>query len=1005
MPCVRNISISHALSYFDDDIKKKEEKGFDYYSQEDNGVWFGKTAEKLGLSEKPFTRDDFHNMMKGNFYYINENGEKVNIDMAKHSGHKMHHSGIEITLSAPKSFSVMAEVFKDKRILDSHIMAVNSTIEYIEKNYCYTRSFNNGNMYIEKVDNLLAAKFTHHTNRNQDPQLHTHILIQNIIIDKNNKIKTAEHSSIFENERFIREIYNGELSAILQNLGYKIEWDKKINQIVPEIKGIHKEFNEIFSSRRMEIEKYAKENGISLEDSRAMEYITLKTRKAKDKSVGLDEMSPIWENKVKELNIDIDEFKSKIYQENLESQKNLLNTKENNSLSKILENSLNHLTERKATFTKEEIISSVIKRSNGLYYLKEIEKEIENNLEIVKADIGINEYSKHLKKYKDKEKIIYTTNSQINLENTIKNNLEQGEKKFKVIFSEVEIEKIDKKRNLSEFLFGDNKDSNSFYSKLNKNQKNTVKFILNNKDQFVGIQGFAGVGKTYTIKALNEKLKEKGYTLLGFAPTNSAAQTLKDEANIKADTLQSFLAKYNGYANDRDGNIEVLKNLKNDFNNKIILIDEASLVSNKQMKELTNIANKLNFKVIFQGDEKQLDSVEAGTPFQRMIKENLIKYSKLDNILRQNNEILKNAVYDIIKKDIEKSFEKLEKNKNIIELRTDKQLNLKTNENYLKDSNLEEIKKDLINKSVEKYLSYNLEDREKCLIVTSSNEIRKEINEKIRDNLIINNKNKTSITIETIEIKSLTNQEKKEINSYEKGNIIVFNKNNEKLNIKKGQEYFVKDVEFDKNNKDSILISNEKEDIVLNVKKISNTTNVYNQINKSIILNDKLKWTITDKNNEILKGDDLKVKEININKNERNETIKKEEEKDHIVLFNNRTKKDHIYYINEDKNILKHIDYNYVSTSYSAQGKTSKNVILTLESYRPNLTSQKDFYVGLSRVKDDITIITDNKNASIQSLIKNTGEKLNATEISIGAKQKINEIPIILKNKDIDFDK
>lgn len=54
MPCLRNLTISHALQYFDDDIRKKEAKGLDYYSQEDGGVWFGKTAEELGFIDKKF---------------------------------------------------------------------------------------------------------------------------------------------------------------------------------------------------------------------------------------------------------------------------------------------------------------------------------------------------------------------------------------------------------------------------------------------------------------------------------------------------------------------------------------------------------------------------------------------------------------------------------------------------------------------------------------------------------------------------------------------------------------------------------------------------------------------------------------------------------------------------------------------------------------------------------------------------------------------------------------
>ena len=86
---------------------------------------------------------------------------------------------------------------------------------------------------------------------------------------------------------------------------------------------------------------------------------------------------------------------------------------------------------------------------------------------------------------------------------------------------------------------------------------------------------------------------------------------------------------------------------------------------------------------------------------------------------------------------------------------------------------------------------------------------------------------------------------------------------------------------------------------------------------------------------------------------------------------------------NTKKELIKHIDYGYTTTTYSAQGKTSHNVIYTLESYRPILTTQKDFYVGLSRAKDNITIITDNIDKSINALIANTGDKVGAKDVEI----------------------
>ncbi len=990
MPCVRNLSVSHALQYFDDDVKKKQIKGLDYYSQEDSGIWFGNIAEKFGFTNKKFTRNDYHQVMKGKFSYFDKDlGKTVDIDLTKKSKNGEHHAGIELTLSAPKTVSIVAEVFKDNRVRDAHSNAVRRVVEYIQDNMCYTRTSQSGKMALEKVNNLLAVKFTHHTNRNHDPQLHDHILITNISVDKNGKIKTAEHSTIFENERFIRELYNNELAHNLQILGYDIEWNKKVTQVSPEIKNIPEPLTRMFSSRRQEIEKLATDRDIDLSDQVAMQNITLETRKAKDNSIDLDKLSILWKEKVSELNINIEQIKKELFAKNLENQ-NKTQLYDYNLLTEFANNSINHLTERNAAFTKEDLISNVILRSGGLFGIDEIEKAMSTNNELVSNEVKMKEYSKHLRIYNDRGKSIYTTKSQIATENRIISAINKGANKFAAIYSKEEINNFSSQqksidKDLNKLLFGDIVDDkgSNLYSTLNDSQKHTVDFILQSKDQFLGIQGYAGVGKTYTIKALNEKLAAKGYEILGFAPTNSAAVTLFEESGIKTNTLQSFLLKYNGYANDRNGNVEVLKTIKNSFKNKIILVDEASLISNTQMKELVVIAEKFGTRVIMQGDIKQLGSVEAGSPFELLIKNKFIEYDILKNIQRQRDQELKNTVLDIVNKDIKQAFDRLKnysKDKQIskvVELRTDEKLI-----DDVKNGNhkLSKLKEELVEASVKEYMNFNNsnDNNNKTIIVTSSNEIRKKINEKLRTclkeaspNTIENKK----ITIETLEIKSLTAQEKKERNNYNLGDTIIFLKSNNVNGIEKNTDYKI--VNVDKNLKNNeIIITDGKKEINIDITKHYKNINLYEKVDKELVPNDKIKWTVTDKEKGIIKGSDLIIKDISIDTNT-------------ITIVDVKKNKEIIMNLNNDKNILKHIDYNYVTTTYSAQGKTSKNVIFTLESYRPNLTTQKEFYVGISRTKDNVVVITDNVNASIQTLTKNSGEKLTATDLdfSNGANQ------------------
>ena len=96
--------------------------------------------------------------------------------------------GMDMTFSAPKSVSIKAEVYKDKRIYEAHKNAVIRTLEYVEKNLVQTRQMVNGKLRYEHVDNITVALFRHSVSRNLDPQLHTHCVLANVVERKDKRV-------------------------------------------------------------------------------------------------------------------------------------------------------------------------------------------------------------------------------------------------------------------------------------------------------------------------------------------------------------------------------------------------------------------------------------------------------------------------------------------------------------------------------------------------------------------------------------------------------------------------------------------------------------------------------------------------------------------------------------------------------------------------------------------------------------------------------------------------
>jgi conjugative relaxase-like TrwC/TraI family protein len=91
-------------------------------------------------------------------------------------GVNKHRPGYDLTFSAPKSVSIMAMLGGDKRLIDAHNQAVTEAVRQLET-LAATRVMTDGKSETVLTGNLIVAKFNHDTNRNQEPQIHTHAVV------------------------------------------------------------------------------------------------------------------------------------------------------------------------------------------------------------------------------------------------------------------------------------------------------------------------------------------------------------------------------------------------------------------------------------------------------------------------------------------------------------------------------------------------------------------------------------------------------------------------------------------------------------------------------------------------------------------------------------------------------------------------------------------------------------------------------------------------------------
>ncbi|MBX8921088.1 MobF family relaxase [Klebsiella michiganensis] len=202
-----------------------------YYTDKDNYYvigsmderWQGKGAEALGLEGKPVDKAVFTEILKGK---LPDGSDLTRMQ----DGTNKHRPGYDLTFSAPKSVSVMAMLGGDKRLIDAHNQAVTKALQQVET-LAATRVMTDGKSETVLTGNLIVAKFTHDTNRNEEPQLHTHAVVMNATQngDKWQSLgtdtvgKTGFIENVYANQIAFGKIYREELKPLVEILGYKTE--------------------------------------------------------------------------------------------------------------------------------------------------------------------------------------------------------------------------------------------------------------------------------------------------------------------------------------------------------------------------------------------------------------------------------------------------------------------------------------------------------------------------------------------------------------------------------------------------------------------------------------------------------------------------------------------------------------------------------------------------------------------------------------------------------------
>ena len=589
----------------------------DYYSVGETitGQWQGRGAELLGLQGE-VTMEQFDAIRRGidpstggflrqrqsadRYAMVERNGQEQLEKIA--SARNLY----DFTVSAPKDLSILA--LEDPRMIQVHRKAVDEMLAELE-NHAGVGVRKLGVNDSRQTSNLLIARYEHDTSRELDPQLHTHLVAGNLTYDAvEGQWKALRAIEIYNRREYLTEVYRNAAARRLMKLGYEIEDHSKHGKDNGfGIKGISEETREKYSVRSAQ------------RDAAVAEFVKLNGRQPSDNEVA----RLVRDSRNEKLTeITTPEVKARQYARMSAGEAATLKGLHETALERdsihepapaapSLTFAAEHTFERVSVARDYDLHTEALRHGRGRIGLPELKRAM-----VAEVASGA----------------MLTARGEI----ATKQTLERERRMIATINEGIrQYEPLGKGHDL---VISD---------RMRPEQKQALQAILNNRDLAISLQGAAGTGKTKMQKEFKRLLSETRQSIYAVAPSTSAVEELQNpEVGFSdAKTIARLLADPHEQAQLRG---------------QVLLIDEAGMVSSKDMDELLGLAKKHGARIVLSGDTQQLKSVSEGDALRVLERESKLQQVSLREVQRQLHAEYREAV-EVLRNHPAQGFERLEK--------------------------------------------------------------------------------------------------------------------------------------------------------------------------------------------------------------------------------------------------------------------------------------------------------------------------------------------------------
>ncbi|MEQ1615070.1 MAG: MobF family relaxase, partial [Hyphomicrobiaceae bacterium] len=242
----------------------------------------------------PVTRSEFEAVLLG----IDPH---TGAQLARLGGKNVNHAaGWDMTFSAPKSVSVLWAL-SDARdrpgIEQAQSSAVAAATSHLERTAAFARR-GKGGAVREPTAGLLLAQFDHHTSRELDPQLHTHVFVFNLAPRHDGTWGAIISRELYKAQKQAGAVYREALATELERAGFRL--DRTTDSF--RVAAIPRDVERAFSKRRQSIEAAAEAHGY--QSAKGMELAALRTRQPK-RDVSRERLFESWQSEAGALGFEL----------------------------------------------------------------------------------------------------------------------------------------------------------------------------------------------------------------------------------------------------------------------------------------------------------------------------------------------------------------------------------------------------------------------------------------------------------------------------------------------------------------------------------------------------------------------------------------------------------------------------------------------------------------------------------------------------------------------------